>query len=272
MSASFRGASAESLAALVDELGGAVSGSSESAAVVAGDLFSVSQTLRSEGALRRFLTDVSLPAEAKTGLVGQVLGGKVSDATLVVVRAAVSRRWISTGDLPNALEHLGVVAAVRSAGDQAGRLSDELFSFAQTVKDNPALRDALSDPARTLEAKAGLVRSLLEGRALPATVALAIQSLAGTHRTVGAALAEYQKVAAEAHGQGVATVRVARDLTDGERDRLAAALHQQYGRPVHLNLLVDPAVLGGIRVEIGDDVIDGTVSSRLDDARRRLAG
>lgn len=272
MTSSFRGASADAVAALTDELGGAVSGSPETATTVAGELFSVAQTLRTEGSLRRFATDASVPAEAKSGLVGQVLGGKVSEATLTVVRSAVSRRWISAADLPHALEHLGVVSAVRSAGDQAGRLSDELFAFAQAVKDNPELRDALSDPARSIEDKAALVRSLLEGKALPATVALVVQSLAGTYRTVGAALAEYQKVAAEAHGQGVATVRVARDLSAAERDRLADALSRQYGRPVHLNLLVDPSVLGGIRVEIGDDVIDGTVSSRLDDARRRLAG
>lgn len=272
MTSSFRGASAESVAVLVDDLRGAVSGSTETASAVAGELFSVAQTLRAEGSMRRFVSDVSVPDEAKTGLVGQVFGGKVAEATLTVVRSAVSRRWVSAGDLPNALEHLGVVAAVASAGDQAGRLSDELFAFAQAVKDAPELRDALSDPARTLEDKARLVRSLLDGKALPATTTLAVQSLAGTHRTVAVALAEYQKVAADVQNRGVATVRVARDLSGAERDRLADVLSRQYGRPVHLNLVVDPTVLGGIRVEIGDDVIDGTVSSRLDDARRRLAG
>ena len=68
------------------------------------------------------------------------------------------------------------------------------------------------------------------------------------------------------------TVRFARPLGDADRDRLAAALARSYGRDVHLNVIVDPEVIGGIRVEIGDDVIDGTVASRLDDAGRRLAG
>ena len=53
---------------------------------------------------------------------------------------------------------------------------------------------------------------------------------------------------------------------------MSGVLARQYDRPVHLNVVVDPEVIGGIRVEIGDDVIDGTVSSRLDEARRRLAG
>ena len=45
-----------------------------------------------------------------------------------------------------------------------------------------------------------------------------------------------------------------------------------YDTTVHLNVLVDPDVLGGIRVEIGDQVIDGTIAGRLDGARRALAG
>ena len=68
------------------------------------------------------------------------------------------------------------------------------------------------------------------------------------------------------------TVRSARPLTDSDRARLEKALSAKYGKAVHTNVVVDPDLLGGIKVEIGDDVIDGTVSSRLDDARRRLAG
>lgn len=269
---SLRGASADALAALTTELESVLSGGGSSASRVSDDLFSVATTLRSEGALRRFATDGSIPAEAKSGLARQVFGGKVDDGSLTLLTRAVSSRWTAARDLADTLEHLSVVAVVRSAGDDGGRLSDELFSFAQVVKANPGLRDALSDPARSIGDKSALLHGLLDGKALPATVTLAERSLSGTHRTVGAALDEYQKIAAETHGQGVATVRVARELSDAERGRLEQALSTQYGRPVHLNLVVDPSVLGGIRVEIGDDVIDGTVSSRLDDARRRLVG
>lgn len=269
---SVRGASADALAALTTELENVLSGGGSSASKVSDDLFSVAMTLRSEGALRRFATDGSIPAEAKIGLVREVFGGKVDDGSLTVLSQAVSKRWTAARDLGDTLEHLSVVAMVRSAAEDSSRLSDELFSVAEIVKANPELRDALSDPARTIEDKSTLLHGLLDGKALPATVALAIQSLSGTHRTVGVALDEYQKIAAEVHGQGVATVRVARDLTETERQRLEQSLSAQYGRPVHLNLVVDPSVLGGIRIEIGDDIIDGTVSSRLADARRRLVG
>ena len=98
------------------------------------------------------------------------------------------------------------------------------------------------------------------------------QAIVGGHRTVGVALEEYQKVAAAAHDRRVATVWVANELTDADRERLQAALSRQYGHQVHLNVIVEPELLGGMRVEIGDDVIDGTVRGRLEDARRRLAG
>jgi F-type H+-transporting ATPase subunit delta len=269
-----RGASADAVAALTSELGSRIGslGSEEAASALAGDLFSVSQTLRGEPALRRFATDVSVPTEAKQGVVRQVFGGRLNDAALDLVASAVARRWTGSRDLADALEHLSEVATVRSAGGNAKRLSDELFAFAQVVEQNPELRDALSDPVRSTDDKAALIDSLLGGKALPATVTLAKQALAGTYRTVPAALAEYQKVAAAVHDEGVATVRVAKPLTEGETERLAAALQRTYGRAVHLNLLVDPTVLGGVKVEIGDDVIDGTVASRLDDARRALAG
>ena len=137
---------------------------------------------------------------------------------------------------------------------------------------NPELRDALSDPARSVHDKRALLHGLLDGKVAPATVRLAEQSVAGTHRTVQVAIEEYQKVAAAHRSRLVATVRVARPLAEQDAQRLAGSLAKQYGRPVHLNVVVDPEVIGGVRVEIGDDIIDGTVVSRLDDARRRLAG
>src|SRR4051812_34550548 len=221
----FRGGSAEAVAGLTDELA-PLAGSGEAASALAEGLFSVSQTLRSEPALRRFLTDVSVPSDAKQGLVRDVLGGKVSETALSLVVSAVGRRWTGSRDLADALEHLSEVATVRSAGGDAERLADELFSFGQVVQRNPELRDALSDPARSTDDKAALVDDLLTGRALPATVTLAKQALAGTYRTVSAALAEYQKVAAAVHQEGVATVRVATALSDAEAQRLGAALQR----------------------------------------------
>jgi F-type H+-transporting ATPase subunit delta len=284
-----RGASAESLEALVGDLERALSGSFVGRLVdkvrgssevrvdaerVADDLFGVAALLGDEPGLRRTLTDLSLPADAKAGLVHQVFGGKLDHASVDVLASAAGRRWASTRDLGDALEHLGVIAVVKAA-DAAGegdRLEDDLFGFGRLVSTNPELRDALSDPSRSVADKRQLLRGLLEGKVTAGTLTLAEQSVSGFHRTVAVAVDEYQKIAAEQRQRMVALVRVAQPLGAGEAERLVRALSRQYDRPIHLNVVVDPGVIGGIRVEVGDDVIDGTVASRLDDARRRLAG
>ena len=266
-----RGASADALVALSEVLESKLKGGAD-ATRVGDDLFKVARLLRAEPGLRRVATDLAIDASAKQGLVGEILAGKVDQASLDIVFEGVARRWTVARDLANSLEHLSEMAIVKSAGGASSRLADELFAFGQAVNDNPSLRDALSDPARSVEDKAALLRSLLDGKALPATITLAQQSLAGTYRTVATALATYQQVAATVHGERVATVRIAHPLSDAERQRLSDALSRQYDRQLHLNVVIDPDVIGGIRVEIGDDVIDGTVASRLDEARRKLAG
>ncbi|MCW2759837.1 MAG: synthase subunit delta [Marmoricola sp.] len=264
-----RGASADALAALSERLEGT---SGEDAAQLGDDLFGIAALLRSEPGLRRVATDVAIDSDAKAGLIRQIFDGKVSATALELVADAVARRWTRTRDLADALEHLGVVAVVNSAGDDDARLSDELFAVGQLITEQPDLRTALSDPARSVSDKARLLSSLLEGKTLKPTLRLAEQALAGSHRSVTVAIEEYQRIAAEAHGQRVAEVYVAQEMTDAEFDRLGTALSNQYGRTVHLNVVVDPELIGGMRVEIGDDVIDGTVSARLAEARRKLAG
>lgn len=265
----FRGASADATASLTASLGG-VAGAA--AGTIGRDLFAVAQSLRAEGAVRRFLTDQSAAVEARKGLAAELYSGKVSADALGVIADAVARRWTRARDIADALEQLSVVAAVRSLGDDAGRLVDELFTVRRTVNQNADLRNALGDPARSAEDKAGLLDGIFGGKALPATVELTKQALGGSHRTVSAALEAYEDIAADVQGERIATVHSARPLTPAEETRLVAALSRQYDRSVHLNVVVDPAVIGGLRVAIGDDVIDGTIASRLDDARRKIAG
>lgn len=267
MSAGLRGASAESLAQLRQSLDGVADLDR-----VGDDLFAVAALMRAEPSLRRVATDASTDARAKSGLVRGILEGKVAPEALELASEAAAKRWTATRDLADVLEHLGVVAVVKSAGDSGGRLDDELYSVAQLVNDSHELRSALSDPARAVADKQALLTGLLEGKALPATVRLAQQSVTGSYRTVAVALEEFGKIAADVHGESVARVTVAKPLSEADLQRLTDGLSRQYGRPIHANVEVDPKVLGGVRVVIGDDVIDGSVSSRLDVARRTLAG
>jgi F-type H+-transporting ATPase subunit delta len=263
-----RGASAEAK----QELSSRLESLSGDAATIGEELFLVASVLRSEAAVRRIVTDASIEGDAKAGLIGNVFGNALGSESLDLVKDAVTRRWTVTRDLADTIEYLGAVATVRSAGDEGGRVSDELFQVRQTVDSYADLRSALSDPARSTADKTGLLEQLFEGKVQQATLRLVAQAVSGSHGSVDRGLEEFQHIAAEAKDEKIATVHTARDLADSERDRLAQALSQQYATTVHLQVVVDPEVIGGLRVEIGDDVIDGTVASKLDDAQRKLAG
>ncbi len=263
-----RGGSAEAQADLVSEL----EGSEADDAKLGEELFGVATLLRAEPALRRIATDASIEADAKAGLAADVFGDAVGEVALGLVTSAVRHRWTASRDLADVLEHLGVLALVHSAGKDGGRVSDELFAVRQLVDSNPELRTALSDPARSVQDRTGLLAGLLGNQTLPATTTLVEQAVSGTGTTVDASLRAYQDIAAGARGETVATVRTAHELSKDDEQRLAGALGKQYDTTVHLHVVVEPDLVGGLRVEIGDDVIDGSVANRLDDARRRIAG
>ena len=220
-----RGASAEALAGLTGRLDDEI-GTNKSAAALGDELFAVSQLFRTEAGLRRFATDASLAAETKQGMVQQVFADRLSTPALDLLTDAVGRRWTLSRDLPDVLERLSEIAVVRSAGAKAGQVTDELFALSGIVDGDPALRDALSDPGRSVDDKAALLDSLLDDKALAATVTLAKQSLAGTYRTMTAALATYRRVAAETQGETVATVRVARPLAAADERAPGRAAEQ----------------------------------------------
>ncbi len=265
-----RGVSAEGMATSVERVESLAE--QGDAGQLGDELFAVAGVLQTQPSLRRAMTDPSAASEAKSGLARSVFGDRLSSATVDAVATAAAARWSSTGDFVAAVEHLGVLALVISA-EHDGHLSeleDELFRFGRVVAAAADLRDAVTNKQVPVDHRQSLVHGLLDGRASPTADRLAVQAVASGHRSFEAALEEYQRVAAERQQRIVAVVRSAVALHEEERDRLTAALSRHYGRDVHLNVVVEPEVLGGIRVELGDDVIDGTVAGRLDDARRRM--
>jgi len=267
-----RGVSAEGFAASLERLE-AVAGSG-GANRLGDELFAVTAVAATQGSLRRALTDPAADADAKRRLAHDVLDGKVGEPTVDVVTVAAAARWSSSSDFVATLEAMGVQALMVAAerDGNLANLEDELFRFGRVVAGDPELRDAVTNKQVALGRRQQLVAELLEGKASYQAQRLATQAIATQHRSMEVALDEYQKAAAARQRRTVAVVRSAIPLTDEERERLTAALGRQYEREIHLNVVVDPEVLGGIRVEVGDDVIDGTVTGRLDDARRRMTG
>jgi F-type H+-transporting ATPase subunit delta len=237
---------------------------------LAGELFAVADALDSSATLRRALTDPGTSEEGRQQLAHTLLDGKVSKVAAQVVAEAVTYRWAGGRTLAAALERQGVRAQLMVA-ERAGNLEeseDELFRFARVVESTPAVRDALSDRSIDVAGRRQLVQDLLQGRASETTVVLASRAVAARDRSFAHTMEGFVALAAAQKNRVVATVRVAQPLAPEQRSRLQAALSRQAGREVMIQEILDPGVLGGVRVELGDEVIEGTVAARVESARR----
>ena len=265
-----RGVSAGSLAKVLD----AVEHSTGTLGTVGDELFSVAAVLDSTPSVRRVLTDPATEPDARSGLAAAVLADKVDVATLGIVDVAAQNRWASGRDLSDAVELAGLAAHVAAAdkGGSLDALENELFEAQRLIDEARELRGVLSDRSILAEHKATLLDSIFGKKASPAALALLKQAAATRTGSFDAVLARFADEVAARRKRVLAEVRSAYELGDAELNRLADALSSRYGHDVHLNVIVDPTIVGGLRVSIGDDVIDGTVSGRLEDARRQLAG
>ncbi|MDX6393738.1 MAG: F-type H+-transporting ATPase subunit delta [Streptosporangiaceae bacterium] len=267
-----RGASRASLAEARQQLSAAVT-SATAARTLGDELFAVVTLLDAEPAVRRALTDGSRPADARTGLARDLLGGRVGDATLDLVATLAAGQWSGPADLSEAVEQLAVlsISAAAERGRHLDDLEDQLFRFGRVVAGAPELRTVLSNPDIPADFKRGLLDSLLEGKATPdARRLIAEAAVHSRGRNLDASLTEYARLAAQWRERLIAVVRVAIALSAEQHARLAAALEAAYGHEIHLNVIVDPNLVGGISVRIGDEFIDGSVASRLAELRRRL--
>jgi F-type H+-transporting ATPase subunit delta len=274
-----QGASREALASVRDRLTALRSelsdtGDTGGLGSIAEGLFSVVRLLDREGSLRRTLGDPSLDAQAKQQLIDGLLGSQLEPLPLGLLKESAAKRWSSPRDQVDAIEVLAVTALflASDADGSLDQVEDELFRFARAVAREPELRAVLTDRALPADRKQALLDGLLDGKVQPTTKRIIDELVINPRgRTLEDGLEDFADLAADVRSRSLATVTTAIDLDAAQRERLASSLSAQLGRAVQLQIEVDPSIIGGVVVRVGDEVIDGSTRHRLVEARRHLS-
>ncbi len=264
MGSATREALARSVSALADQ-------GSQADLATADDLFAAGRVLADSAQLRAVVSDPSADPAGKAALIRRVFAS-LSASAVELLGVVAAQRWSRSSDLLAGIEELGIRSIAQSAPADVD-IAAELFAFGGAVTSDAqlelALRSKLADPST----KGALVERLLGGKASAQTIAIVRQLvLQPRGRSIRQALREAARVVASQSGQTVATVLAAKPLPEAQLERLRTALSASYGARIRINQVVDPALLGGLRVQIGDDVIDGSIAARITDLRLQLVG
>ena len=247
--------------------------SANDAATFASELFTILTVLSSSVGLRRALTDNSRDKSAKADLISNLFGKNIKSEAQALLVTASSLRWSSPAELADAVEQLAVEAqsAAAEKSNEQESLESELFDFARVLIANPDLRQALNTSADSDEGKLALLDAVVKGKYASSTLTL-LQKVVILRRgrSIDATLAAYSHYVSTRNNRLIAHVKSAVAISDDQLKKLVAALSKQMGKEVHVNVEIDPKVLGGISIRYADDVIDGTIFNRLAEAGRAL--
>jgi len=236
------------------------------------ELFAAGRIIGDSTHLLGALSDPGVEPSIKVALVKQLFAPGYGRTTVELLEGIASSRWSSHSDLLAGIEEIGIRAVAGSAPASAA-IDSELFEFGRAITSDAKLELALGSKLGSTDQKRGLVERLLGGRASAETLAVARQLVTQPRgRRIGELIRYASTIVADQSGSAVATVTTAVPLGSTQLGRLEAALTAQYGRRVQLNQVIDASVIGGIRIQIGDDVIDGSVATRINDLRLQLAG
>jgi F-type H+-transporting ATPase subunit delta len=249
--------------------------SANDAAQFSNDLFTILTVLSTSVGMRRALTDNARDAGAKAELISNLFGNKINPPAQSLLAAAAGMRWSSPSELADAIEQFAVEAQaiVADKNNELDKLEDQLFDFARVLVANPELRQALNTATDSADGKVTLLNSIVKTKYAGATINLLNRVVVLRRgRNLDATLAAYSHYVSIRRNRLVAHVRTAVELSPAQQQSLITALGKAVGETVHINVEVDPKVLGGISIRYGDEIIDGTVINRLAEASRALVG
>lgn len=257
-----------------DSLAPKLRATAEDAWRIGNELFSVTNVLDRNIRLERALTDPSRPVEDKVALLNELVGDQAHEMTMKILTDLVGRRWSRVSDIANAVEDFGVDGMMyyADATDATLQVSIELAELHSALLNLPVVRSGLSSDRAPAEARIKLLYALVGNKDLnKVTMRLAEHAACNPRRRRYLSTIHWLINKFSRHmGESMVTVTTAAPLNQEQVDKLIAVYSKKLGRPVHINSNVDPTVIGGMRIEIGDEVTDNTVVAQLQQLQRRV--
>ena len=241
---------------------------------IGNELFVITSLLDGNVRIERALTDVSRPLEDKVAVLNTLLGDQVHPMTMEIMTEVVKRRWSRAADIANAVEDFGVDAMMyyADATDSTLQVSIELAELHSALLNTPVVRAKLYDETVPREARVKFFHELFDGKGLnKVTMRLAEHATENLRRRRYLETIQWLINKLSRHmGESMVIVTTATPLKQEQIDKLIAVYSKKIGRAVHINSVVDPSVLGGMRVQVGDEVTDNTVVAQLENLQRSV--
>lgn len=241
---------------------------------IGNELFTITSALDNNIQLERALTDPSRPTADKVAVFKEMVGDQVHPMTTEIMTNLVSRRWSRARDIANAVEDFGVDAMMyyADATDSTLQVSIELSRLHSSLLNLPVVRSKLYDDQAPSEVRVKLFRELFGDKNLnKVTMRLAEHATCNLRRRRYLETIQWLIKKFSRHmGQSMITVTTAAPLKEEQIKRLIDVYSAKVGRQVHINSVVDPTVLGGMRIQVGDEVTDNTVVAQLQNLHRRV--
>ena len=241
---------------------------------IGNELFTITKVLDDSIQLERALTDPSRPVADKVAVLKELLGDNAHPMTMEIMTDLVSRRWSRARDIANAVEDFGVDAMMyyADATDATLQVSIELSELHSALLNLPVVRAKLYDYQATSEARVKLFREVFSGKTLnKVTMRLAEHATCNLRRRRYLETIQWLINKFSRHmGESMVTVTTATPLKKEQIKRLVEVYSAKVGRQVHINSVVDPTVLGGMRIQVGDEVADNTVVAQLQNLHRKV--
>ena len=241
---------------------------------IGNELYTITKVLEDSIQLERALTDQSRPVADKLAVLKELLGDNAHPMTMEIMTDLVSRRWSRARDIANAVEDFGVDAMMyyADATDATLQVSIELSELHSALLNLPVVRAKLYDYQATSEARVKLFREVFSGKTLnKVTMRLAEHATCNLRRRRYLETIQWLINKFSRHmGESMVTVTTATPLKKEQIKRLVEVYSAKVGRQVHINSVVDPTVLGGMRIQVGDEVTDNTVVAQLQNLHRKV--